>query len=279
MPHLLRKAVLLLYLARPIVSDEQEEETEEEARYHRLMQAVSEEEATKILKAADRDQDGYMSVQEALQLAERMKKVVGKEHAQALLKELDTDQDGKLSVEEAHSFLLEWPEDNEEDKAIKQEEMKHEAAKFRLADADNNGFLLGEEIRHFLDANSHEGILKLSAAKTLTTMDADSDGFLSLHEFLGYDDSQMTPDGGSDAKEVFTLLDANDDGKLSEEELKRFESGDYSIDVAMAKMFEVADSDSDGKLSAAEFQAAREALSETKVHHVILEWLHHKDEL
>ena len=112
-----------------------------------------------------------------------------------------------------------------------------------------------QEIGRILRAKDADGDSKLSQeefgdADLFKTLDTDEDGSLTLRELIGGKDAVIEADKKEQAavmQEEFSILDRDDSGKLSKDELgKEFEG-----------LLETGDTDKDGSLNLEEFSNAR----------------------
>lgn len=116
---------------------------------------------------------------------------------------------------------------------------------FAMIDSDGNKQISEAEIKATMP---DEKQLREMAGMMFTQLDANSDGSLSEVEFA----KQLPGAPAADAKKAFEHLDANDDGKISKDE--------YVDDFVAASMgdleydFKRLDSNKDGKLSKDEFE-------------------------
>ena len=63
--------------------------------------------------------------------------------------------------------------------------LKEDEAKFKLADADADGALNLEEYNAFYHPWDHEHMHEFEIEKTLIDQDANGDGFIDIHEYMG----------------------------------------------------------------------------------------------
>jgi Ca2+-binding EF-hand superfamily protein len=117
---------------------------------------------------------------------------------------------------------------------------------FAELDTDNDGQVTKTE----LDAQG---------AVRFAKVDTDSDGFLSVAEI----EAAGQEKAAERAVRMMKHLDADEDGKLSEEEMSNRGKGRGGKDRG-AKMIERFDTDENGSLSEEEFAAAQEKMSKRK---------------
>lgn len=140
--------------------------------------------------------------------------------------------------------------------AITQAEFQaHAEARFAKVDADGDGFVTGEELKAAGDARRAD-----RAAKMVERFDTDGNGSLDASELEAMGDKHGGKRGGKEGGKhghkggdkgarMIERMDANDDGKLSMEEMTQRHDP--------AKMFERLDKDGNGSVSAEEFEAAK----------------------
>merc|ERR1711865_347294 len=95
---------------------------------------------------------------------------------------MDTNKDKKVSLEE---FLKKESEllDVKESDARKKSFDELDAAKFKVADVNADGFLDEHELPHAVYGETHDEIVRLMAAHDLKIKDKDGDGKLDATEF------------------------------------------------------------------------------------------------
>ena len=111
-----------------------------------------------------------------------------------------------------------------------------ERVSFEQLDANGDGALTQEE-------------MAAHGAKRFADADTDGDGFLSAEELAEVAKARAGKRAEKRSAKMLKHLDANDDGKLSADEMKPSEE-------RMAKRFERADKNDDGQLSQEEFEQA-----------------------
>ncbi|KAL3814903.1 hypothetical protein ACJIZ3_016171 [Penstemon smallii] len=132
---------------------------------------------------------------------------------------------------------------------------------FKLIDTNGDGKISPLELKQVLLCLGHE---KAVAAKELAEgmvkeMDCDGDGFVSLDEFLNVMDIDAANGicRESDIKEAFRVFDADNNGLISDKELKRvlekIGCGRCSLKEC-GKMIEGVDRDGDGFVNFEEFK-------------------------
>merc|ERR1712232_851068 len=158
--------------------------------------------------------------------------------------------------------------------------------KFKLADADGDGFLSKEELPATFYPELHEGVLALTAAESLKQKDKDGDGELSFEELF---DSAPEEEGEGDEKpdeaeaadtkaaerEEFQKLDKDKNGKINVDEFKVYESGEHHTHDAINTLFEVADEDKDGHITPKELDKNKDAIENSMAASHFMEWAEH----
>lgn len=226
----------------------------------------------------DTDKDGKISMSEIMKYSEAMRGMIAKKDVKTVLDEMDGDKDGKLSLAELIKDMDQWGEGDEEDKkeAIARKELEEQ--KFKIADANGDGFVDEQELPALFYPETHDGVLELTAKATMSQKDTDKDGYLSLLEFWEGDQVDGEELSISDEEKAdFKTLDKDGNGKLDLQELKVWESGRFHTEEAMRKMFEMADKDHDMHITAEELSAAREQIAGSDAQYHLMEWAEHNE--
>eukprot|EP00929_Paragymnodinium_shiwhaense_P089485 TRINITY_DN49629_c0_g3_i11.p1 TRINITY_DN49629_c0_g3~~TRINITY_DN49629_c0_g3_i11.p1 ORF type:complete len:268 (-),score=80.65 TRINITY_DN49629_c0_g3_i11:730-1533(-) len=225
----------------------------------------------------DKNSDGKMSREEFIKFAKQYaQENHGMEH-EPLLQDMDENEDGKLSIAEVTQ-----PPSEDDTKEVQEREAAHELKKFKLADANNNGYLEGEEIIAFFHPPATKEILQAEAYNTLKRWDKDGNSGVTLEEFLSADDPEFQKNAElrSQNTKYFNLLDKDGNGQLSLREIMDYETGHHMDAHAIDELFTVADANNDGHLDHDEIHGKATELTETMGHHLLMEWIgDSKDEL
>ncbi|CAE7822234.1 CML1 [Symbiodinium sp. CCMP2456] len=161
----------------------------------------------------------------------------------------DLDKDGALSKEELEKYMSTWeieefPQELERVRNLERE-------KFKLADADGDGKLQGEELVAMYGHGIDEKVLEAEAKSVLAVKDMDKDGKLSLkefwHDYLRPDDDHDHDEDPRDRNVTFAALDSNEDGSIDLQELMVWESGLFFLEEAIDGILHFADRDEDGE--------------------------------
>jgi len=223
-----------------------------------------------ILKI-DANKDGKLSMQEVLDCDRAVSKVVAASDTK-LLYETETSQDGQLSLLTLDKHLSDISSESEQEQA---ERKQLEAAKFKVADLNGDGFVDWTELPALLYPEAFDHVMRVVVEDALRKKDADGDGSLTKEEFLAElaDDPEMPDDVDQD----FAKLDKNGDGRLDVEELLVWESGRFETEKAMTAFFEMADKDGDMHLTAGEIAAGEECLLKSEGHQLFKDWSEHEE--
>lgn len=123
----------------------------------------------------------------------------------AAFAELDSDKDGFLSEEELLKF---------QEVGLAQE--KDET--YKMLDFDGNGKVNEKEYKDFFNIKAPQNIGGADLSLIFNDMDSDNDGNLSPEELKTYRQKNLSVQN----REVFRLIDINNDNKISEEEFAKF---------------------------------------------------------
>eukprot|EP00913_Durusdinium_trenchii_P018820 g17687.t1 len=236
-----------------------------------------------IFLQADQNEDGKLSKLEFFNFAAHYREEIERAQYQKLSPEIDLDKDGALSKEELEKNLATWD--------IEGFPQELEREKFKIADADGNGKLEGEEWssgheRSGFDPLSYVGVahrpqeivnmyghgvsekvLEAEAKSVMQSKDTDKDGKLNLKEFW-YDYLRPEDDHDDeepwDRNETFHDLDVqgNGDGMIDLHELKIWEGGFFFIEDSIDKILQLSDKDQDGEATFKDDQRVVSELSE-----------------
>lgn len=123
----------------------------------------------------------------------------------AAFEELDADKNGYLSEQE----LLKFQEiglANEKDET------------YKIFDADNNSKVDEEEYKAFFNNKAPQNVGGADLSLIFRDMDADNDGNLSPEELKNYRQKNLDAQN----REIFRLIDVNNDDKITKDEFAKF---------------------------------------------------------
>lgn len=106
-----------------------------------------------------------------------------------------------------------------------------------------------EEVDTNSDGEITKAEMQAHAGKRFASSDTNSDGFIDRTEIIAKASTRAAERAQKRADRMLERLDANDDGKLSQEEMANTKRGN--------KLFERADADDSGSISKAEFEAMK----------------------
>lgn len=205
----------------------------------------------------DGNGDGKMTMQELMAFATATRKAIDMKILPDILDDMDLDKDGKLSFPE-----VEVQGEGEE--------------KFKIADANGDGYLEKDELASYMLFDKHTAILEHATAGYLTERDEDFDGKLTPVEL-----HSIGPEGEEalsvDMVEEFATLDVDKDGLIDLEELKALVSGHLDNELAMKQIIEMSDSDNDTQITAAELDEALVFIAESRASGHLHEWAEHHE--
>lgn len=238
--------------------------------------ALTEHQMHSVHKGIDANKDGKISMSEVMEFAAAMRKKVALNDVRNVMDEMDSNKDGKLDLKELLDDMEQWGE-NEEGSEEKDARLKMETQKFKLADADGNGYLTQQELPALFYPETHDGVLTVTAEATMKVKDKNGDGKLTLQEFWEGDTASEGESLPISDEEVadFAKLDINSDQLLDLDELKPWEAGTFHTQEAVKKLFSIADVDGDSLVSQKELGDAREKIATTDAQYHLMEWTEH----
>jgi len=225
----------------------------------------------------DEDADGKVSLAETRAYSKKMSRIMATKDVVSTLAEADTDKDEKLSLPELltffhdlHDGITEREEDEQEGTAgAKQMESQVrkllDTKKFKLADKNGDGELDLSELPAMFHPELHDEMLALVSGQVFEENDADGDGLLTQKEFSGDEDAD------------FQKLDKDGSGTIDKQEALLWDSGQYHIEVSLAKLFEAADTDGDAHITADELSAANLGMHNTAAYELLESWHPHHE--
>merc|ERR1712236_117515 len=135
-----------------------------------------------MIKAADKNKDGFISAKEMEELGNKMGGQMFKNEKERafFMMMVDLDGDMKISINELTRFFTDGP---------KEKDPKEDAKMmFRMADVDGDGYITKKEIIKFLKmidivTDEKDETLKMFINQMLAEADTDKDGKLNYREF------------------------------------------------------------------------------------------------
>lgn len=200
-----------------------------------------------IFIQADHNEDGKLSKPEFFNFAAHYREEIERAMYEKASEELDLDKDGTLSREEVEKNLATWDIDGFPQELERVRNLEKE--KFKIADADGNGKLEGEELVNMYGHGVSDQVMEAEAKSVMESKDLDKDGKLNQKEFW-YDYLRPEEDHEEepyDRNETFHSLDGNGDGFIDMHELKMWEGGYFFLEDAIDKILIMADKDEDGE--------------------------------
>lgn len=228
-------------------------------------------------KSFDSDGDGKATKDEINKYAETMRGVLATKDSLAGMAELDENNDQKLSLHEAIASAKQQlaEADTDEDKKEAELQLAHETEKFHAVDLNGDGHLQIEEVHGMLFPETNDKALAVGIKYELRHYDKDSDGKLSLKEYLSM--PGVEDDGGHE-KEEFKFHDVNGDGFLDRAELVGKEGGRMKLERAVDHLVHIADINKDGGVTADELSNVRQnLLKHETLGWNMLEWMEHEE--
>jgi len=236
----------------------------------------------------DANGDGKLSMPEILEfwkntrqgIDRKSEKTGGSNHMEMM----DRNRDGKVSLAE---FVSKEAEEWVMDRAEKERESifkELEAAKFKAADRNSDGFLDEVELPDAIYGETHDEIVAIMATQDLKRKDLNGDGELDAKEFYEVngahaagDIEQRESEDWKDLMAEFAKLDLDRNGKLNREELVAWESGAFYTASDMREVFEVADDNKDSHVSLEELHKHLPELAGSEAANHLNEWAEHHE--
>jgi len=250
---------------------------------------VTSDQLTHLHFKMDENKDGKISKSEILDFSKATKLSQRDVLVEGAFQQIDEDADGRVSLSEHLASVVghpvpddvEMPKDDLSDEDAKQLEKDKsvEAAKFKVADKDGDGFLSTVELQVMLHPLVHPEIMHIVASSTFEGMDKDGDGVLTSDELSDYAPHSFSEDGEEDerSKGDFAKLDLDGNGKLNLAELKPWVSEEFHTAEAVHELFQLADEDKDEHITPGELQNARLHLGNTQIVDHFADWaMHHE---
>lgn len=175
--------------------------------------------------------------------------------------ENDLNKDGKITWDEykehTYGFLSADEMQNEEDDGFSYEQMMtRDERRFKQADQENKGYLSKDDLTAFLHPEEYDHMKDMVIMETIEDIDKDSDGKISLTEYIG--DMWLEEEDGEEPewveeerKQFHDFRDKDKSGFLEDEEVRNWIlPSEYDHAEGEAKhLIESADSNQDGVLS------------------------------
>ena len=134
----------------------------------------------------DINRDGHISKQEMKLIMDQLGEVVSNEKVEAMVREADIDSDGIISIEEfqknVYPALSIIVRSAAQDMAKKMREENASLESFKIFDVDGDGFVTAEEIKAVLNKLG-KSVTDEAAVAMVKAADVDGDGRISLNEF------------------------------------------------------------------------------------------------
>lgn len=181
----------------------------------------------------DSDKNGGLNKVELVSWAERIKKQVNIKHGVSELEAADKDNDKKISFEELKAAHL----DTDETDAKSIEDLKR---RFEVVDKDKNNYLDASEMAILLNPATDEKLVSLEIELILEAHDKDGNRLLSLSELTSIDSTdELSAEELNQLRAEFKTYDVNEDGFVSEDEIKQVvaSTGGTDVEKSVDEMF------------------------------------------
>lgn len=200
----------------------------------------------------DSDKDGLLSKEEMVSRIEKSSEQQTKNEIEALMSEHDLNQDNKISWNEFSSSS--YPPSM----LSNSEDLKYDKQKFKMADADDNGFLNSKEFASFYFPEAdNENLIEWMMVDWLNKVDLNHDGYVTISEFLA-SQTEGSPDIRSERKlrkHFYEDYDINKDGRIDKNELREWLLPHRASAIREAgRILKSADENGDGNLSMNEIE-------------------------
>ncbi|CAL2034977.1 unnamed protein product [Caenorhabditis brenneri] len=195
--------------------------------------------ARQMMKIADLNGDGHISVDEAQAIAFEQEGI-GAGDVASMVGSVDENMDGELNAPEFADF----------ERIVRARAIENSKKAMRVVDADNSGTLTLEEAKRV--AFEHYGFDEATLAPFFGQADENEDGQLDVVEFAGFR-SVIRARSVKDAMEKMKRIDTNGDGLVSTAEAidSTKKEDDMDSEETLA-LFNIADQNKSGKLDKVE---------------------------
>jgi len=228
--------------------------------YDELTPEESKEKLGKLFYKVDAQEkaDGFVTEEELKKWIQYTQNRYIREDSDKQMKQNDADKDGFVTWDEYKKATYGFLDDNESEKEHYTEMLARDEQRFKLADKESDMKLSLDEFSAFLHPENHDHMKGIVVNETLTDIDKDKDGHISLEEYLGdlWPEEDRAkgeePDWVKTEREQFTeFRDKNKDGKMDPEEVKDWIlPPDYDHVSSEAKhLVSESDTNGDGKIS------------------------------
>lgn len=211
----------------------------------------------------DRNKNGLVAVEEMLHFHIDTKEDSSYAQAQELFKQIDSNSDQKVTFDEIEMYANpEPPSDVAPEEHVGFEKRRHvHTAKFAMADKDKDDSLNSMEIVAFLFPDTDPRVAETQNTEIFKAFDTDSDGFLTVIEYLAGDhhdpaDLEVT----QLEEEEFNILDLNKDTKVDLKEFMIHHTGLFQAEHNFKVIMAHADRDGDQKVSLKELDDAYDSI-------------------
>lgn len=217
---------------------------------------ILEEKLRSVIPLTDTDSDNKTSVEELAAFTEKTLKKVHDEEAKFRVEILDKNKDNKVSWEE-------YLESKENIGASTEEQKKR---RFNHADEDKDGQLSQDEIISMFHPEERSHMYDVVIDEYMETGDSNKDGLMTLEEYKG----KVKRTGKADveaAKKFFKMLDKDEDGKISRDEIKEWLTSLNTASQAKKQsqqLMDMIDDSKDGLLVEEEVLNHKDLFSEDK---------------
>ena len=129
--------------------------------------------------------DGFVTEEELKKWIQYTQNRYIREDSDKQMKQNDADKDGFVTWDEYKKATYGFLDDNESEKEHYTEMLARDEQRFKLADKESDMKLSLDEFSAFLHPENHDHMKGIVVNETLTDIDKDKDGHISLEEYLG----------------------------------------------------------------------------------------------
>ncbi|GMT18148.1 hypothetical protein PFISCL1PPCAC_9445, partial [Pristionchus fissidentatus] len=210
------------------------------AKLRRRIRGMTIRLARQIMKTADTNEDGHISLSEAQAVAFEQEGI-GAEDVAAMLASVDDNEDGELNAPEFADF----------ERIVRAKAVETSKRALKVVDVNGDGSLTLDEAKRI--AFEHYGFDESVLGPFFAQADENEDGQLDSVEFAGFR-SVIRSKAVRNAVEIMPSVDTDNDGLISLKEAEEKTKKEDDMETPETKaLFNIADQNKSGKLDRVEF--------------------------